>query len=265
MDSVRSESDPDGDEAAIGAWVAALEKRHLAQLRFSDVTRALRALSSTYVQRRHRLTQGAALSGGGKRAAFALTYGPMHFLVIREILRSLPPPADRLDTVVDLGCGTGAAGAAWALALGRRPHVLGVDRHKWALAEAVWTYRHFGLRARSLQSDAIRTPLPTRRTGIVAGWLMNELSDESRSAVLDRLLTANRRGATLLIVEPIARSVSPWWDMWSEIFAGEGGRADEWRFPLALPEIVRRLDRAAGLSHDELTARSLWLPAPDRG
>src|SRR5262245_58859924 len=35
-------------------WLAALETRHLANLRVSEVTRALRALSSAYVERRHR-------------------------------------------------------------------------------------------------------------------------------------------------------------------------------------------------------------------
>jgi hypothetical protein len=33
-------------------WVAALEERHLADLRVPEVTKALRALSSAYVERR---------------------------------------------------------------------------------------------------------------------------------------------------------------------------------------------------------------------
>lgn len=36
-------------------WLAALEARHMSDMRFSDVVRALRALSSTYVERRTRL------------------------------------------------------------------------------------------------------------------------------------------------------------------------------------------------------------------
>src|SRR5438093_11388745 len=50
-------------------WVAGLEARHLADLRFSDVSGALRAVSSAYVERRGKLAQGAAPSGAGKRAA----------------------------------------------------------------------------------------------------------------------------------------------------------------------------------------------------
>ncbi|HMC56134.1 MAG TPA: hypothetical protein VKH19_13220, partial [Gemmatimonadaceae bacterium] len=63
-------------------WIAALEARHLAALTFSQVSRALRALSSTYVERRQKLAGGAALSGAGKRAAFALFYGPLHHMLV---------------------------------------------------------------------------------------------------------------------------------------------------------------------------------------
>ena len=102
-------------------WMAELEARHFADLTFPEVSRALRALSSAYVERRQRLAEGAALAGAGKRAAFALFYGPLHYLLIREIVAALPGasgdgPADVAGqpTLVDLGCGTGAAGAGWA-------------------------------------------------------------------------------------------------------------------------------------------------------
>src|SRR5262245_54372527 len=71
------------------AGTAALETRHLADLRVSEVTRALRALSSTYVERRQGLRRGAALDTAGKRAAFALFYGPLHFIVVSEVLRAI--------------------------------------------------------------------------------------------------------------------------------------------------------------------------------
>ena len=61
-------------------WIAALEARHLANLRVPEVTRALRALSSAYVERRRRPASSGgarpnvlgALDSAGKRAAFAL-------------------------------------------------------------------------------------------------------------------------------------------------------------------------------------------------
>jgi hypothetical protein len=70
----------------IAAWLGALEQRHLADLTMSEVARALRALSSCYVERRAKLAEGGALSSKGKRAAFALFYGPQHLRVIGEIL-----------------------------------------------------------------------------------------------------------------------------------------------------------------------------------
>ena len=68
----------------VDSWLAALEERHLANLTRPELTRALRALSSCYVERREKLTSGAALEGAGKRAAFALFYGPLHFLTVHR-------------------------------------------------------------------------------------------------------------------------------------------------------------------------------------
>src|SRR5258705_7503583 len=98
--------------ADVEAWYAALEARHLATLTFPEVRRALQALSSLYVERRDRLVPGRALDGAGKRAAFAMFYGPLHFLIVREIVRDLRAAEPPLVRVVDLGCGTGVAGAA---------------------------------------------------------------------------------------------------------------------------------------------------------
>ncbi len=72
------------------------------------------------------------------------------------------------------------------------------------------------------------------------------------------------RGCRVLIVEPLARRGLPWWDSAAALVAAAGGRADEWRFPAVLPDRLRLLDRAAGLDHRELTARSLYLPGAAR-
>ena len=59
-------SSPGSSDAAadlrFDQWLRDLEAKHLADLTFPEVSRALRALSSTYVERRSRLTDGAALS-----------------------------------------------------------------------------------------------------------------------------------------------------------------------------------------------------------
>ena len=72
----------------VDIWLAALEDRHLAKLTASEVARALRALSSCYVERRTKLTSGAALDSAGKRAACALFYGPLHFLIYQRGARA---------------------------------------------------------------------------------------------------------------------------------------------------------------------------------
>ncbi|HMD35753.1 MAG TPA: methyltransferase domain-containing protein [Vicinamibacterales bacterium] len=208
---------------------------------------------------------GRALSGEGKRAAFALFYGPLHYLLVREIVAArLKPRAagNSVGTIVDLGCGTGAAGAAWATAVERMtsPAVIGVDRHPWALTEAAATYRAFRLDARVRRGDLLDAVATKGAAGIVAAFTVNELPDEARGRLLTRLVDRARRGDRVLIIEPLARSIAPWWTQWSDAFAAVGGRADEWRFPLKRPPLVAKLDGATGLDHRELTGRSIITP-----
>jgi len=245
--------------AGADPWLAALEARHLADLTFPEVARSLRALSATYVERRDRLREGAALSGAGKRAAFALFYGPIHYLLVERIVRELPGATAGAAQLVDLGCGTGAAGAAWARACARKPQIVGVDRHPWALAEAAWTYRELGFRARTIRADAATVALPKPPVLLLAAFALNELTDAARQTLLDRFLERAKRGDRVLVVEPLAGFVARWWDAWKRSFKDAGGRADEWRFQAELPPIVGKLDRAAGLDHRELTGRTLYL------
>jgi hypothetical protein len=250
---------PDSEDPRVYDWLAALEQRHLTDLTPSEVARALRALSSCYVERRSRLQRGGALEGAGKRAAFALFYGPVHFFVTRAIVRALPRPAS-LARIYDFGCGTGAAGAAWTFEAGGHPKVSGADRHPWAVTEANWTYRQLGVTGRAARQDMADMRItPGTGTGVLAAYAINELSDDLRTLMLRRLLQARAQGASVLIVEPISRRATPWWALWEAAFRGAGGRADEWRFPAALPERQRQLAKAAGLNPQELTARTLWL------
>ena len=241
----------------VDTWLAALEERHLADLTPSEVARALRALSSCYVERRAKLPAGGALDSAGKRAAFALFYGPLHFFVTRAVVGAIPDAAT-VDDVLDLGCGTGAAGAAWALARDGVA-IAGIDRHPWAIGEANWTYRSLGLRGRATQGTVERVPIRGRgRQGILAAYCVNEITQSSREMLLSKLLEAHRKGSRVLVIEPIARRLMSWWSDWESAFTKAGGRVDEWRFAADLPERQRQLARAAGLQPKELTARSLW-------
>jgi len=242
-------------------WVAALEIRHLADFRVAEITRALRALSSAYVERRHTVARGGPLDSAGKRAAFALFYAPLHFLAVTHVVASIegatqPPPT----AIVDVGCGTGAGGAAWAVAAGGSPAVTGIDRHPWAVDEARWTYRTLGLKGSTRQGDASRLPQVKHGAAVIVAYVLNELSSDLRARAEEQLFAAAARGARILVLEPIARGVAPWWGETARRAVQAGGRVDEWRFPVDLPPILRTLDKAAGLNHRELTVRSLWLP-----
>ena len=246
-------------------FIEALEQRHLADLRFSEVTRALRALSSTYVERRETaLAANKALDGAGKRAAFALYYGPLHLLLVQHILRAIDATFAP-GVVVDLGCGTGVGGAAVALTTRPPLRVLGVDTHPWALDEARFTFKSLQLSAEIRRGHAARTPFPRDTSAIVAAFVVNELNEADRTALLERLVTlhgAEREDGSrprILIVEPISQRISPWWNTWADAFTGLGGRADVWKAAVDAPPIVTRLAKASGLRPGLLTARSLFL------
>jgi predicted RNA methylase len=250
-------------------FLQALEERQLADLRFSEVTRALRALSSTYVERRESaLADHKALDGAGKRAAFALYYGPIHFLLIQHIVRELGVTFAP-GLVVDLGCGTGVAGAAVALSATPPLRVFGVDTHPWTLDEARFTYKAFGLHSDVRRSHAASTRFPGDTSVVVAAFVVNELKDADRAALLEKIKQVVRlnpdttaeggRAAHVLIVEPISQRISPWWNAWAEEFVRMGGRADTWKARIDPPPTVKRLAKAAGLRPDMLTARSLFV------
>jgi SAM-dependent methyltransferase len=252
---------------ALAPWIDDLQARHLRDLTASEVARALRALSATYVERRARLSGRGAFDSVGKRAAYALYYAPRRLLTVGHVLQVLslaPPPG----VVVDVGCGTGAAGAAWASSAPDRTQVIGLDSHPWALEETRATLRALGLRgdARRLEITpdrltrvfAPRSPSPDGR-GYILSYVVNELGDDVRGRLLPALIGAGSRGERVLVVEPLSRRTSPWWPRWTDAVIAAGGRADEWRLTLDPPAIVTRLGRAAGLDPLEATCRTLWL------
>lgn len=252
------------------AWIADLERRHLADLTTSEVARALRALSATYVERRARLSGRGAFDTAGKRAAYALYYAPRRFLLVSHAIAALDA-ATGVRAIVDAGCGTGAAGAAWADLAGRDATVLGLDTHPWALDEARATYRALGIRG-DARRHVIGGPredggwiagasgaAPRQGRAIVLSYVINELDEPSRAALLPALLAAATRGTRTLVIEPLSRRTSPWWPRWTAAFLAAGGRADEWRHTLELPGVTAALGRAAGLDASEATARTLLL------
>jgi trans-aconitate methyltransferase len=119
----------------------------------------------------------------------------------------------RVAAVVDLGCGTGAAGCGWALAqisAGHpAPRIRGIDRHPWAVEEARRTYTDLELPGIATRGQIVHARFPEAPAAIVAAYTINELDDAPRAAMLDRLLHAATRGAHVLIVEPNAPVDAP--------------------------------------------------------
>ena len=274
----------DGDTGA-ERFIAALLERHAAPLRRSEFLKAIRALSARYVERRATLADRSPLDSAGKRAAFAAYYAPLHYLTVGHILDALGSRA--LDRVVDLGCGTGVAGAAWAVKCPSAT-LLGVDRSGWAVEEAAWTYRTLGLSGRATRGDLVRAteslagpkpgpayvrqpgpayerqgrPAYLRATGVILAWSSNELEAPARSRLLSTLVELGRSGASILIVEPISRRAAPWFDDWAAVITKAGGRQDDWRFDEPRPPSLSRIDIEVGFDRAELTARSLAINLP---
>jgi hypothetical protein len=248
------------DDNRVSAWLEALEARHLADLRFAEVTRALRALSSAYVEGRSQGKPRGALDSAGKRAAFALFYAPLHFISTANVVRLLeadsPPPRQ----ILDIGCGTGVAGAAWALAAGATSTVAGIDRHPWAVEESRWTYGQLQLRGRANVGDVPQQPRLSRGDALVAAYVMNELPEFARQSFESTLVRLTSEGVRVLVVEPISRQAAPWWPATAARLGNAGFRSDEWRFAIERPAIVQKLDEASGLNHRTVTLRSLYHP-----
>jgi SAM-dependent methyltransferase len=249
-------------------WLARTVARHAPPLVFAEVRKGVQALSMLYVERRHeRGPDGPArlgsraTDGEGKRAALATFYAPLHLLVAHAAARAHlahgDGPAPR--RIVDLGCGTGAAGAGVARALAPRPEILAIDASGWALGEARHTHRDLGLAGRT-RRGALPAALPRTdaRDLLVCGWFLNELDAGAREAVLGGIDAALAAGSGLLVLEPLARGITPWWDAVARRLSPHGVAAAEIKIEPALPDWVARLDAAAGLDHGQIGARVLF-------
>jgi SAM-dependent methyltransferase len=250
---------------AYDGWQERAKARFSPPLTFQEIRRGVQALSLLYVERRSGADLATrSLDGDGKRAAFALFYAPLHFLTLFHALRGRDLGA--VARVVDAGCGTGASGAATALAIAERtgapaPQIVGVDRSGFALEEARRTAAELGLRG-AWKRGALPLALPALRGGDLGclGGCANELPEAARDSLFVGLVTAVERGAGLVVAEPLAAGVTPWWRDWVAAFAEHGGASFEARARLALPAFVKQLDKAAGLDHQEIGARVLCVP-----
>ena len=246
---------------AFDAWLEGTVSRFVPPLTFTELRKGAQALSTLYVERRGGGALATrAIEGTGKRAALATYFAALHFLVAHHAVRAAEghPALVAARRVVDLGCGTGAVGAAVAASLPAARQVVGVDRSGWALEEAERTWRAFGLEGRAQRGELPNAaPRGGRGTLYVAGWSASELDDAGRSALLRRLVGAVRRGAAIFVVEPLAKGVAPWWPEWEQAFAPLGVRTLLVRVSIDRPHFIREMDKAAHLDHQVIGARVL--------
>lgn len=252
------------------AWLDALTARHAGTMTRSEFLKAVRALSARYVERRGSLPDRSPLDSAGKRAAFAGFYAPLHFLTTRAIVAALGPGPAAVDSIVDLGCGTGVCGAALAVTAGPAASVTGIDLNHWALDETQRNWRELEVRGRTKRanmvaelttlaqcaSDARRT---RRQTALIFGWSLNELDAVNREHALGSIAEMAANGTRVLVIEPVAGRLVPWFTEWSARCQQSGARVNQWRFEEPLPAALAELDREAGFNRDGLTARSVAL------
>lgn len=247
--------------SAFDRWLAEAAARFETELRFPQIRKGVQALSCLYVERRASADLSARASeGAAKRAALATYFAPLHFLAtcyaLDALLEAEAGALAAVRRVVDLGCGTGATGAAVAVLCNGRPEVVGLDRSGWALGEARHTYASFGLRARTLRRRLPRG-LPRPRPGdlVVLGWCLNELREGERDLLLGELAGARAR---TLVLEPLAGAVAPWWQEARERLGGTGTWAAQVKRAIQRPPRIAELDRASGLDHRVIGARALF-------
>ena len=248
------------------SWLDSLLARHQRTFAPAEFLKAVRALSARYVERRAQLAQHTPTDSAGKRAAFAAFFAPLHFLTARAIIDASGLGNAAVDRIVDLGCGTAAVGAAWASALATPPQITGVDKQGWCLDEARLTWRAFGLDGRTVRGDLLvsaerlardASVRDRARVGIALGWSVNELDNPTRARLLPAITALARAGHPLLIIEPLARGMSPWWDDWAAALAPSGARAQDWKFDVDLPPALAAIDEAAGFRREGLGARAI--------
>jgi SAM-dependent methyltransferase len=246
--------------AEFDAWLEATVGRFCPPLTFREVRKGVQALSALYVERRRGADLSArALQGQGKRAALATYYAPLHFLAAWHALAEIGSHHfGEVQRVWDLGCGTGATGAAVGRALGAI-EVVGIDRSGFALSEARATYACFGLLSRTRRG---RLPAAAPKAGggdlIALGWASNELEEAAREALFERVREAVDAGAGLLALEPLAGPVVPWWRHVARSLEPSGVAEGTLKVRAVRPEWIARLDKASGLDHQLLGARLLW-------
>lgn len=241
-------------------WLEQNLERYQQTLTFTEIRKGVQALAELYShQPPPEDLASRIIDGQGKRAALATYYAALHFLTAyhaREMVGiGEGAPVRR---VIDLGSGSGAAGAAVAAGLAAPPRLLALDRSGWALDETRETWRAFGLSGQ-VQRVELPAHLPRCSPGdlLCLGWIVSALEPASRRTLLRKLTAMVKRGLGLLLLEPAAVSAEQWWPTLREQLAPYGIREELVRVSIRRPRFIQDMDKAARQDHQVIGARVL--------
>lgn len=169
-------------------------------LSVSDLSKAAQTLSQRYRGKKERSGQ-PLLTDRTEAAAYVVTRMPATYGAVYTALSWTMEHLDcRLQTLLDVGAGTGAA--TWAA-----QEILHPSSITCLEAEDSMKQRGIALmQGTELQSAAwvsgnlTREELPCQADLVLASYVLNEISQEQRNAVLDKLWNSTKE--LLLIVEP---------------------------------------------------------------
>ncbi len=246
-------------------WLEETLARFSPSLTFTEIRKGVQALSEIYVVERREDGRMAAraIDGQGKRAALATYYAALHFLAVHHALVMLGEESlGTVRRIHDLGCGSGASGAAAAMTLGGVARLVAYDRSGWALDEARQTYRSFGLESH-MRRDELPKAFPQTNPGdlLCFGWVISELENKQRLVLLKRLRAAAKRHVPLLILEALSTRITPWWADWEDALTALGVRSEIIRVAIERPYWIQDMDKAARLDHQVIGARVLAGPS----
>ncbi|UFU06221.1 small ribosomal subunit Rsm22 family protein [Ruania halotolerans] len=186
--------------------MAAAAESVLAAYRPAEVASAARALSDRYLA--DRPARAPIMDSDLRAAAYVLTRMPATFAAARFALEQVVDAVPDLQprTLLDLGAGTGAMSWATIDAFPGIERVQVVDYSTEALAlarrmlaAAEVSVEHAVSRLDRIERDGGHTGQGPRTDLAVAGYVLGELDEAGRDAVVDRLV---RSAETVLVLEP---------------------------------------------------------------
>lgn len=249
-------------------WWAKLEAIHnesRAGLTRRAWHQAIQAASRNYTSQRQRLSQSVAPSPAIQLAQHGY-YGVMHALIVQAIAAYFHIQQWPFQRLIDIGCNTGVAGLTLCAQLPTITSYIGLEPQRWAAKKAKQFQLACAIPGKIFSGTGL-TWQPQKGDLILLSFVLNEMTESQRKVLHSKLLHHLEKGAGILIIEPIARHITPWWDSWLQSFLpwsySQANLQKAW--PVQTPQMWFESHHGAGFHHQRWKARSLWIYHPDYG